>query len=206
MAKNTTATGSTIDGVTVVHPDNMGMRLEYNDQTKKYDVNVDDLLDEIKKLKESQYIDTTPSIDTPHTYFNLDTDLTGLGMKVFYGDIIVVNNPETAGGWFLDVIVKGSSIQNGSGKSIPVPTFVKGAPKKQIDTVDSGTFVEAGYELSDFEGNQGYDFTGYQFGTPVEIVQVLFHQSQTYTRTNDSGMRLDGSIVDTNAWRPWLKS
>ena len=40
MAKNTTATGSVIDGVTVVHPDNMGKGIKWNDTTKKYEVNV----------------------------------------------------------------------------------------------------------------------------------------------------------------------
>lgn len=42
MAKNTTATGSTIDGVTVVHPDNMGNTLVFKDQV--YNVNVGDTL------------------------------------------------------------------------------------------------------------------------------------------------------------------
>lgn len=42
MAKNTTATGSTIDGVTVVHTGNMGNTLVFND--KVYNVNVGDTL------------------------------------------------------------------------------------------------------------------------------------------------------------------
>lgn len=33
MAKNTTATGTTIDGVTVVHPDNIGKGITWNDTT-----------------------------------------------------------------------------------------------------------------------------------------------------------------------------
>ena len=40
MAKNTTATGSTIDGVTVVHPDNIGKGIKWDEATKKYVVNV----------------------------------------------------------------------------------------------------------------------------------------------------------------------
>ena len=40
MAKNTTAIGSTIDGVTVVHPDNIGKGIKWNDTTKKYEVDV----------------------------------------------------------------------------------------------------------------------------------------------------------------------
>lgn len=191
--------------VKVVAPANMGERLDWDAQTKKYDVNVDDLLAEIKKLKENQYVDTSPSIDTPNTYFNLDTDLTGLGMKVFYGNIVVANAPEE-NPRFLEEVLRGYVVQDGSGKRIPAPTFVKGAPAKPIDLVNSGTEVDAGYELSDFEGNQAYDFTGYQFGTPVEIVQVLYHRSQTFTRTNDAGMRLDGRLVDTNAWGKWRKS
>ena len=176
----------------------MGERLEYNAQTKKYDVNVDDLLAEIKKLKENQYVNTSPSIDTPNEYFNLDTDLTGLGMKVFYGNI-AVNFPDNK-------LPVPFIIQHGTGKKMPYPVFVKGSPIKAVNTVNSGEFVTAGYTAEDFVGYQDYDFTGYQFGTPVEVVQVIFHQSQTFTRTNDSGMRLDGSIVDQNAWGKWLKS
>lgn len=44
MAKNTTATGSTIDGVTVVHPDNIGKGIKWNDTTKKYEVDLDVLV------------------------------------------------------------------------------------------------------------------------------------------------------------------
>lgn len=40
MAKNTTATGSTIDGVTVVHPDNIGKGIKWDETTKQYVVNV----------------------------------------------------------------------------------------------------------------------------------------------------------------------
>lgn len=36
MAKNTTATGSVVDGVTVVHPDNMGKGLLWDEETKQY--------------------------------------------------------------------------------------------------------------------------------------------------------------------------
>ena len=42
MAKNTTGSGTTIDGVTVVHPDNMGNTLVFKD--KVYNVNVGDTL------------------------------------------------------------------------------------------------------------------------------------------------------------------
>ena len=40
MTKNTTATGSVIDGVTVVHPDNIGKGIKWDEATKKYVVNV----------------------------------------------------------------------------------------------------------------------------------------------------------------------
>lgn len=40
MAINTTGSGTTIDGVTVVHPDNIGKGIKWNDTTKKYEVDV----------------------------------------------------------------------------------------------------------------------------------------------------------------------
>ena len=54
MAKNTTATGSTIDGVTVVHPDNIGKGLLWDPATKTYYVAIDDRtfeVDELGRLK-----------------------------------------------------------------------------------------------------------------------------------------------------------
>ena len=47
MAKNTTATGSVIDGVTVVHPDNIGKSLKF--AGKEYDVNVGQTLQVTEK-------------------------------------------------------------------------------------------------------------------------------------------------------------
>ena len=50
MAKNTTATGSTIDGVTVVHPDNIGDGLLWDEATKTYYVAIDDKMFERNEL------------------------------------------------------------------------------------------------------------------------------------------------------------
>ena len=54
MAKNTTATGATIDGVTVVHPDNIGKGILWDEATKTYYVAIDDKMferDELGRLK-----------------------------------------------------------------------------------------------------------------------------------------------------------
>ena len=51
MAINTTATGSTIDGVTVVHPDNIGSRLVWNNETKQYDVKIEDIIERLSSLE-----------------------------------------------------------------------------------------------------------------------------------------------------------
>ena len=54
MAKNTTGGGATIDGVTVVHPDNMGNGLLWDEATKTYYVAVDDRTferDELGRLR-----------------------------------------------------------------------------------------------------------------------------------------------------------
>lgn len=99
----------------------------------------------------------------------------------------------------------GYGIQQGSGKRIKYPAFVKGFPPKEVPSYASGETTQAAYELNQFVGNQNYDFTGYQFATPVEIVQVIYHQSQMMIRTNDAGMRNDGSIVNPNGWGVWRK-
>lgn len=198
--------------VNVVAPMNMGERLDWDAQQKKYNVNVKDLLKEItdlkkevQQLKDNETVNITPSIDDPVQYFNLDTDLTGLGMKVFFGNIAVMNDPDTASDSFKTQMQLGYGIQQGSNKRIKYPTFVKGFPPKAVPYYASGETTQAAYELNQFVGNQNYDFTGYQFATPVEIVQVVYHESQMMIRTNDSGMRNDGSIVNTDAWGVWRK-
>lgn len=198
--------------VNVVAPMNMGERLDWDAQQKKYNVNVKDLLKEIsdlkkevQQLKDNETVNITPSIDDPVEYFNLDTDLTGLGMKVFFGNIGVMNDPDNADSLLKAQMQAGFALQQGSGKRIKFPTFVKGFPPKTVPYYASGETTQAAYELNQFVGNQNYDFTGYQFATPVEIVQVIYHGSQMMIRTNDSGMRNDGSIVNTNAWGVWRK-
>ena len=54
MAINTTGNGVTIDGVTVVHPDNIGKGLFWDENTKTYYVAIDDKMferDELGRLK-----------------------------------------------------------------------------------------------------------------------------------------------------------
>lgn len=54
MAINTTGSGTTIDGVTVVHPDNIGKGLFWDEATKTYYVAIDDKIferDELGRLK-----------------------------------------------------------------------------------------------------------------------------------------------------------
>ena len=50
MAKNTTATGSVVDGVTVVHPDNIGKGLLWDHVTKTYYVAIDERMFEVDEL------------------------------------------------------------------------------------------------------------------------------------------------------------
>ncbi len=198
--------------VNVVSPMNMGERLDWDAKGKKYNVNVEDLLEEIgqlkqeiQQLKDNETIGVTPSIDDPEEYFNLDSDLTGLGMKVFYGNIMVMNDPDTATDTFKLYVQRGYIVQQGSGKKIKVPAFIKGFPPKEVRSYSAGETTQSAYQIEDFQGNQDYDFTGYQFATPVEIVQVIYLQSQMMIRTNDAGMRNDGALVNTNGWGVWRK-
>lgn len=195
----TTTYTKPVNKIVTVAPSNMGDRLDWDGETK-WDVNVKDILDRLNKLENQNVFvpkNTTASIDNPTEYFNLDSDLTGLGMKVFYGNMDM----------FLDhrVITK---TQQGTLIKFKTPMFVKGAPRKATEEAVSGEFVKAGYSEADFlEVNHdiAYDFSGYQFATPVEIIQMFFHQSRCFVRTNDSGMYTNGTIVDPNGWGDWLR-
>nr|DAL10827.1 MAG TPA_asm: hypothetical protein [Caudoviricetes sp.] len=201
MSKHTKGNGTNdTSAVFVVTTDNMGDRLDFDDTAGKYNVNVEDILKELTALKKSvktlsdnQSVNTAPSIDKPTAYFDLDRDLTGLGMKVFFGNIIVNTNGGTH-----DII------QQGTGVHLPDPCIVKGFPIKPINQTTNGEKVDAGYKESDFVGKQDYDFSGYQFATPVEIVQVVFHGSRMSVRTNDAGMSLNGEILNPNVWGKWI--
>ena len=52
MAKNTTATGSVIDGVTVVTPDNIGKGVWYNPATQKYEVEISGISGNLLSLRD----------------------------------------------------------------------------------------------------------------------------------------------------------
>lgn len=61
MAKNTTATGSTIDGVTVVHPDNMSDK-SFNFENNKYEVAISKQPNNMLSMKEDGlYYGVTPT-------------------------------------------------------------------------------------------------------------------------------------------------
>lgn len=61
MAKNTTATGSTIDGVTVVHPDNMSDK-SFNFENNKYEVAISKQANNMLSMREDGlYYGTTPT-------------------------------------------------------------------------------------------------------------------------------------------------
>lgn len=201
MSKHTKGNGTEdATSVIVVTPDNMGERLDFDNTYGKYNVNVKDLLTELSALRKDvddlrdrQNVNVSPQADKPNEFFNLDTNLTGLGMKVFFGNIVVNTNG-------LDY----DRIQQGTGRHIPNPCIVKGFPVKPIDRTTNSERISPGYKETDFEGHQDYDFSGYQFASPVEVVQVVFHQSRMAVRTNDAGMNADGTFINPRAWGKWV--
>lgn len=61
MAKNTTATGSTVDGVTVVHPDNMSKK-SFNFEDNKYEVAISKQANNMLSMKpDGLYYGVTPT-------------------------------------------------------------------------------------------------------------------------------------------------
>ncbi len=192
-----------MNDLNLVAPMNMGNRLSYDEKEKRYNVNVDDLIKRIEALEKQavlQPIDTSPKTGTNSadliTVFNLDTDIEGYGFKPFYGNIRV-NDPS---------IREGDTFsQNGDGKKIPYPTFVKGMSQVLPDAVGDGQTVAGGYSTGDFKGLQSYDFTGYQIASAVEVVQFVIHGNGVLCRTNDAGMRADGKLVDSTKWSWWKR-
>lgn len=150
-------------------------------------------LDKRIKELENQEVFTpqsvTPAIDTPNKFFNLNSDLTGLGMKVFYGLVCKAS--------------KGQIVEHGTGKKVNTPVIAVGVPVDVGDNLATGTLLDSASSVDQLVGNPDYDFTGYQFASPVEVVQMYFHGSRAYVRTNDSGMNMDGSFVNANAWGKW---
>lgn len=68
MAKNTTATGSVIDGVTVVHPDNMSDK-SFNFENNKYEVKLSKDADNLlEKRKDGLYYGVQAPADTYNLY------------------------------------------------------------------------------------------------------------------------------------------
>ena len=89
-------------------------------------------------------------------------------------------------------------INNVSGSS-----YVKGVVPDFMseDSNQNGTSL-----IGELASNQNYDFNGWQLASSREVQQFISNNGVTWERSNDSGMRPDGSLVDPNQWTAWKRS
>ena len=210
MAKNTTATGSVIDGVTVVHPDNMGKGIKWNDTTKKYEVNVKDgsgLANDANdgngglRVVPADFIDNDTIVVDPTTgrikvkpkacvdmtNGNLDTLSNGLaviGQTCFYGT--AYGNLDTSRTDFI----------------IGIPADPTNASLTHTTAAQSQSQYILGFS----------DITGYQIASPNEVIQYFYddyHSLGEASRHNSGWVRMhlggvnpDGSLKN-GSWTRW---
>ncbi|WP_439242443.1 hypothetical protein [Lonepinella sp. BR2474] len=187
--------------VKTVAPNNMGDRLDWSDSGKQYNVNVADLIARIEALENAPINEPINLMELSYLEPNEEqvpnlNNIKGLGWKPFYGNIWVNSSTNKTGD---------TQNQNGSGVTITYPAWVVGSPVQEPFKVNSGDTVKCATTVTDYPDEQNYDFTGYQLATYVEVVQMFFHQSKAYIRTNDHGMKADGSLVNVNAWGDWYR-
>ena len=107
---------------------------------------------------------------------NLNNGTGVMGMSTFYG---VVNN------------VNGSTEY-----AVGVPRDISSTDHQQAGTTAIGQLASG----------QQYDFNGWQIATPAQVDQWLIGASDSvWHRTNDFGMKVDGSLKDPNNWGVWTR-
>lgn len=80
--------------------------------------------------------------------------------------------------------------------------FTIGIPRN-IDSTDAIQKQASSY--SEVNAGSNYDWVGYQLGSTVEVIQVIQNAGIYWSRTNDRGMRQDGTLIDVNAWSDWKR-
>lgn len=61
-------------------------------------------------------------------------------------------------------------------------------------------------EISQIKDGSAYDFNGWQLASSREVQQFVSNYGVTWERSNDAGMRPDGTLADPSQWGPWKRS
>lgn len=114
-------------------------------------------------------------VKRPINITNLSNHLDGLGFRTFTGK---VNNTGTN------------------------TTFVKGIP---LDYTSTAATQAGASDINQLSPNQNYDFNGYYLASENEVIMTVMNNGITWTRSNESGMNLDGSLKNENDWSDWKR-
>ena len=162
MTKNTTATGSTIDGVTVVHPDNIGKGIKWDEATQKYQVALGDGL----------YID-----DSGNVAIKIST-LEDNMVRVKDGAIYQGSVPDV-GAYFVDA-VNGNDANDGTSHATAVRTIYAA-----LDKIKRGTNVNIFLrenQTHDVLSNPKYIYANVTFspyGPELEALEAVWKSAET---------------------------
>ena len=162
MTKNTTATGSTIDGVTVVHPDNIGKGIKWDEATQKYQVALGDGL----------YID-----DSGNVAIKIST-LEDNMVRVKDGAIYQGSVPDV-GAYFVDA-VNGNDANDGTSHATAVRTIYAA-----LDKIKRGTNVNIFLrenQTHDVLSNNKYIYANVTFspyGPELEALEAVWKSAET---------------------------
>lgn len=179
--------------VVTAAPMNMGTRLEWDDESKKYNVNVDDLINRIVALEAKTNYD-------PTEIFVREDGKVGLKGN---------QSLEFTEQWDLQkgVPQRGFSIFHGFG-------FVRGVPRNIYSTDYK---QPAALQLSDYmDGNNrpDQDWTGWQIANDSEVTQFIAEESygldnpaNVWVRQNASGINEDPSlgVYHEDRWTDWVR-
>nr|DAX35532.1 MAG TPA: hypothetical protein [Caudoviricetes sp.] len=81
-------------------------------------------------------------------------------------------------------------------------TYVVGMPADfEAESPQTGTTTNA--EIKD---GSNYDFNGWQLASSREVQQFISNNGITWERSNDLGMRSDGTLVNPSSWSTWKRS
>lgn len=179
-------------GVKVVAPANMGERLEYNAQTKKYDVNVSDILQTL--TAHDKRLNALEGKENGSIKFDSSSDLNQAIPKY------------------------GFSIMHGFGYVRGVPRNIYSTAYKQPAALSLSEYSGAASgSPNDDVGidRPNQDWTGWQIANTSEIVQFIqeefrgsSHPVNIWCRINAGGLiERDGQVVIANAdaWTDWVR-
>lgn len=170
----------------VIIPDNLGKGIKYTPASKKWEVDLSEHVDNKTVHVANGKLATIKEGCVRATNLNTLTAQNGklavLGHTCFYG--YTGSDPS--------ILTVGS------------PLYIGDTNKRTSKALTSAD------EYTQTLGTRGgYDFNGWQIATDAEVLQYAYTQAGTtnasgWVRSNDGGMKADGTLKDPNGWSDWV--